>query len=36
VLTPPDLLPEDMSTLQRAMLGDAVAAASRGVPAVYQ
>lgn len=36
VLTRPDELPEDMSVLQRAMLGDAVAAASAHTPAVYQ
>jgi len=36
VLTHLDELPEDMSVLQRAMLGDAVAAASSGAPAVYQ
>lgn len=36
VLTSPEDLPEDMSLLQRAMLGDAVAAASSGLPAVYQ
>ena len=36
VLTSPEHLPEDMSILQRAMLGDAVAAAASGVPAVYQ
>ena len=36
VLTPPEHLPEDMSVLQRAMLGDAVAAGAAGLPAVYQ
>ena len=36
ILTAPDDLPEDMSELQRAMLDDAVAAASAGVAAVYQ
>jgi ADP-ribose pyrophosphatase YjhB (NUDIX family) len=36
ILTSPEQLPENMSILQRAMLGDAVAAASAGVPAVYQ
>ena len=36
VLTRPEQLPEDMSALQRAMLGDAVAAASAGTAAVYQ
>jgi ADP-ribose pyrophosphatase YjhB (NUDIX family) len=36
VLTSPDDVPENMSILQRAMLGDAVAAASSIAPAVYQ
>jgi len=36
VLTPPDHLPEDMSLLQRTMVGDAHAARSDAVPAVYQ
>jgi ADP-ribose pyrophosphatase YjhB (NUDIX family) len=36
VLTSPEQLPENMSILQRAMLGDAVAAASSRTPAVYQ
>lgn len=36
VLAAPDDLPENMSILQRAMLGDAVAAAAAHVPAVYQ
>lgn len=36
VLAEPEDLPENMSKLQRAMLGDAVAAAAKYVPAVYQ
>jgi ADP-ribose pyrophosphatase YjhB (NUDIX family) len=36
VLTPPDQLPENMSVLQRTMVGDGVAAAVPRVAAVYQ